>query len=204
MKHCRKMKLVNCDDYVPNISTERIQKIICTTEDDFYKKNHILPILDKEMEKIIHQTNIPDYDKWLMYNEVLQRYLFFVKQQLTQSFNNDQPMYENNQSAVKTYSNPNNLSMTETPKIFKFGESFNNNKTPDVSQNVIKSLRDSLRRESSTRKRKILPKRKRVVSPRTSPIITRRTAKEKSNLNEIFKNWEKLGKDYMKSVENEQ
>lgn len=72
MKHCRKMKLVDCND-----NTSSITDVSHHVEDEFLKNPHLLSNLDVEMKKIIERNNIPDYDKWIMYNEVLRRYLFF-------------------------------------------------------------------------------------------------------------------------------
>lgn len=209
MKYCRKMKLVDCDENLPEINSESIQRVICTNEDDFYKNPHILSNLDKEMEKIIHQSNISDYDKWLLYNETLRRYLYFIRQPELHKNINERNSEHNSQTKeteipffLKNVSTPFNV-----PNHFSFHEALD--ETPDISPNSSKYENSRSSRNTnkyiSDRKKSSISKSSPNKSYEYSPITTRARAKIRnkkesphSSSNKIYNNWEKLGKRFLK------
>lgn len=53
-----------------------------------YLRSETIPNLDSELKEILEQRDIPDRQKWQMYNQTLQRYLFFLNQEKSKnSFN---------------------------------------------------------------------------------------------------------------------
>lgn len=74
MKHAKKMILVEA----PN--EEREVLTIIKDYNDILKPNTI-PDLDKDLKNILNRNDIDDREKWMLYNQSLQRYLFFLNEE---------------------------------------------------------------------------------------------------------------------------
>lgn len=93
MKHTRKMVLVDYDREVEKVNNNLKNKetansvpdIICQKSSD--ESSLALSFLDNEMNNILNQKNLSDSDKWRLYSQVLERYLFYMrnKQQLEEN-----------------------------------------------------------------------------------------------------------------------
>lgn len=76
MKHVKKMRLVECSD-----THQQQQPIIQTPaiKDEEFTAPQTLQNLDQEMKNILNDTSTDINQKWFLYNQVLQRYLGFVR-----------------------------------------------------------------------------------------------------------------------------
>lgn len=197
------MRLVDFNEDTTNNTIPR--EGLPNSEDEFLKKPHVLSILDNEMEKIMQQTNIPDYDKWILYNEVLRRYLFFARQPELQ--NN----YENkfSEEVSNIYPVLNNITEESTPKYGDKPNRFHDeDEISDISS--INDLQNSLRLKT-TIKNKNKISHKRIFKTRRSPVVTRsKSNKTKSrklihfDLKDIAGNWEELDKGYLEENNNDE
>lgn len=77
MKFTKKMKLVECNDDADQ--PQQNGKCINNMSDESYSKSYKLYDLDQMMSKIL-KLNLPDNEKWRLYFQILQRFLFFTKQ----------------------------------------------------------------------------------------------------------------------------
>lgn len=77
MKCAKKMRLVEVDDIPNNYSN--------TITDENYTKPRMLSSLDNKMMEILKSNSLHDFDKWMLYNQTLQRYLKFVENGNTQA-----------------------------------------------------------------------------------------------------------------------
>lgn len=79
MKYAKKMRLVECDDNESEKTTHQQKYVYNLSEETFTKPSTFLD-LDSTMRSILSREDITDNEKWLHYNQALQRYLFFIKQ----------------------------------------------------------------------------------------------------------------------------
>lgn len=80
MKHTKRMMLVEAPD---ETETNKPTSAIVSQNNDpqSYLRSNTIPNLDNELKQILDRRDIPDRQKWLLYNQILQRYLFFLKQE---------------------------------------------------------------------------------------------------------------------------
>lgn len=81
MKYAKKMRLVEInDDEYTNTHTKNIDQHIYTMNDsdDTYFKPKVLSSLDKEMDAILRNSEMNEYDKWNLYKRTLHKYLNFI------------------------------------------------------------------------------------------------------------------------------
>lgn len=78
MKYAKKMKLVECRED----NTHTPDKF--EASDSFFLQPKIIENLDKSMSEILFNKNLPDNQKWALYNQTLHRYLHFTRQHNTQ------------------------------------------------------------------------------------------------------------------------
>lgn len=75
MKYAKKMKLVECrEESTPTIPDK------FDVSDSFFLQPKIVQNLDKSMSEILFNKNLPDNQKWALYNQTLHRYLHFTRQ----------------------------------------------------------------------------------------------------------------------------
>lgn len=78
MKHAKKMRLVECLEESPG-QQKRVSGTTQNVKDEDYSKPQALQNLDFEMEAILNDTSTDTDQKWLLYNQVLQRYLGIIR-----------------------------------------------------------------------------------------------------------------------------
>lgn len=93
MKYAKKMKLVPIDDCDIHQDTKHRKQYESLPSDTDFTTPRILSILDNEMSDILKRSDIADRQKWLLYNQTLQRYLTFLKNNRVQ--NPTQPQQSN-------------------------------------------------------------------------------------------------------------
>lgn len=80
MKHVKKMRLVECTEDNQNHHQQQLPNIhTYGVKDEEVSVPHTLQNLDKEMENILDDTTTDINEKWVLYHQVLQRYLGFIK-----------------------------------------------------------------------------------------------------------------------------
>lgn len=76
MKYAKKMKLVDIDDN----TTHQPNNLYQTLQSD---KNFVAPrtlsMLDGSMHDILNRRDLPDSEKWMLYNQTLQKFLNYMK-----------------------------------------------------------------------------------------------------------------------------
>lgn len=82
MKHAKKMKLVEIDD-VPQPFTDH--SYLSLQSDENFKAPRVLSMLDNSMNAILHRGDINDGEKWALYNQTLQKYLYHMKKSHAQN-----------------------------------------------------------------------------------------------------------------------
>lgn len=82
MKHARKMKLVdvNSNDTSPDQLADLANAIKTNNEIIGNNTHNALSFLDQHMKAILESKNISDFDKWKQYNQALKRYLYWFKE----------------------------------------------------------------------------------------------------------------------------
>lgn len=97
MKYTKKMRLVECSENNNSYSIEPTSTTFMKNED--YSAPRTLQSLDKEMESILNDDTIDIDQKWILYHQVLQRYLTFIKRIRQGDF--DSSANSRSESAVK-------------------------------------------------------------------------------------------------------
>lgn len=116
--------------------------------DEAYSKPYVLSNLDRLMDGILRKPGISDGDKWLLYNQTLQRYLNFVKAQSKShhsSQNNNiteiiQPQ-ENFTPLENTFNAPDDLSFNISG-VMPLRDSLDSISAPNV-RNFFERLREN-------------------------------------------------------------
>lgn len=89
MKYAKKMKLVDIDDTVLQQPTELYQT---RQSDDKFLAPRTLSTLHSSMNDILARTDIPDSEKWMFYNQILQKFLNYMKNSRQQLLPEPQPI----------------------------------------------------------------------------------------------------------------
>lgn len=77
MKYAKKMKLVEIDDDCPQPSNQTLPS------DDSFTAPRMLSILDNSMNEILNRHDMDDSEKWILYNQTLQKFLSYMKKKRT-------------------------------------------------------------------------------------------------------------------------
>lgn len=76
MKYAKKMKLVDIDDVSSQPAVHHHQTLLT---DDKFASTCTLSTLDNSMNEILNRSDIDDGEKWILYNQILQRFLSYMK-----------------------------------------------------------------------------------------------------------------------------
>lgn len=79
MKYAKKMKLVDIDDVTHSSSGPSNHSM---PSDDNFITPRILSLLDNAMNDILNRSDVDDGEKWILYNQSLQRYLNHMKKRV--------------------------------------------------------------------------------------------------------------------------
>lgn len=90
MKFAKKMKLVDIDDISHH---SPVQSVSPLPSDEDFVAPRILSILDNSMNSILNRNDMNDGEKWILYNQTLQKYLNYMKNSRTRNsaVQSDQP-----------------------------------------------------------------------------------------------------------------
>lgn len=82
MKHAKRMVLVEAPSDNENISKDENNRFDIRSKDpEQYTKSSKLFDLDNELKKTLSRNDLADREKWLIYNQILQRFLFFLNEE---------------------------------------------------------------------------------------------------------------------------
>lgn len=84
MKYAKKMKLVDIDDVTHSSSGPSNHSM---PSDDNFITPRILSLLDNAMNDILNRSDVDDGEKWILYNQSLQRYLNYMKKTRSPNIN---------------------------------------------------------------------------------------------------------------------
>lgn len=136
MKHCRKMVLVNYDQEVEKNNKKLNDKqTIEILPNINYKlseeaNNISLSLLDGEMSNILKQNDLSDNDKWKLYSQVLERYLFHIRNKRQSEEKQEKQFYD----ILNQFNNVNSLISKVPTKIKK--QNKKENKTKKFLKNI--------------------------------------------------------------------
>lgn len=82
MKHAKKMILVEAPTSQNEKTTDMTRDVILRKQFDenYLKPNHIFN-LDQELKKTLNRPDLNDHEKWSLYNQTLQRFLFHLNEE---------------------------------------------------------------------------------------------------------------------------
>lgn len=141
MKYAKKMKLVDIDD----TSQPCTQQSKLPTDDDFMAPR-IFSTLDSFMNGILNRRDINDGEKWILYNQALQKYLSHMKSLRTK--NSSAQLPTNHIQSDQNYSNVTpspfnkNISDADITGIFPIRDSIDTISNPAV-RSFFEQMRDS-------------------------------------------------------------
>lgn len=81
MKHAKKMMLIEAPSESTTPNQEHHTILIESNDPEKYVRANNIPDLNKELKIILNRTNLSDREKWVKYNQILQRYLFFLNEE---------------------------------------------------------------------------------------------------------------------------
>lgn len=92
MKYAKKMKLVDIDDDTTRSSSLQ-------PSDSEFMTPRILSTLDGSMNEILSRRDIDDSEKWILYNQTLQKFLNYMKKHVYQ-INHTHRTYNKNSETI--------------------------------------------------------------------------------------------------------
>lgn len=110
MKYAKKMKLIDIDD--DTASSNRESSYQALQSDDKFTASRTLSFLDNSMNDILNRSDIDDNEKWLLYNQTLQKFLAYMKSTRTTS---TKPSTIHHQSAQSFSSIPDERNISYSP-----------------------------------------------------------------------------------------
>lgn len=81
MKYAKKMKLVDIDEATSHQSHDSHHTLQSDTN---FVAPRTLSLLDRAMNDILNRCDIPDNEKWMIYNQTLQKFLSYMRNKRTQ------------------------------------------------------------------------------------------------------------------------
>lgn len=152
MKYAKKMKLVDIDDAIPSSTVHLHQKI---PTDDEFSASRTLSILDSSMNEIMNRQDIDDGEKWILYNQILQRYLNHLKKIQTSNTTTERIQSGQDQRIDTPSPFQDRLVEHDISGIFPIRDSLETISQPNVRNFFVQARRKDIQRaESATPSRK--------------------------------------------------
>lgn len=134
MKYTKKMKLVELD----NGHLENNMQCSSLLSDSNYTAPRVFSTLDELMNKILNAADLSDNDKWILYNQTLQRYLNYMK-----NINRQKPSIQSESQAIQNRTISDIRPQDVTLSDFRANTSLSfNNSINDMTG--VETMRDSL------------------------------------------------------------
>lgn len=130
MKYAKKMKLVDIDDAGSHQSNNLYQN---NQSDDKFLEPRTLSILDASMNEILSRNDMPDSEKWILYNQTLHKFLNCMKNSRSQAMPKPQnvaPKIDHRPPSVNTFNS--RISDHSLDGIFPIRDSLDSISTQNV------------------------------------------------------------------------
>lgn len=151
MKHAKKMKLVDIDDDINHQLGD--QQYLSHLSDDQFTSPRTLSMLDRSMNAILNRSDMNDGEKWTLYHQTLQRYLYHMR-----NIKNLPRQQANDNIQLNTEDQKNN-----TPEAFNF-------RISDHNISGIAPIKDSINNIAVPHVRQFFEKARQSDVNQLSPI----------------------------------
>lgn len=95
MKHAKKMMLVDIPNVQNNESYANNDLVSRTSFAENYIKPQTAFNLDQDLRNILNRTDLDDHEKWMLYNQSHQRFLFLLDEERKKNINNNKNKFSN-------------------------------------------------------------------------------------------------------------